>query len=96
MANRGKPNIHRLTGVGIAFGVMIAAVADPRVAEMAAARGDVARLYDAAAAEGAQAERRRISALLRRQGVNVVDAPPDRLASALADAYLDLKTTGRL
>jgi hypothetical protein len=26
----------------------------------------------------------------------VVDAPPDRLASALADAYLDLKTTGRL
>jgi uncharacterized protein (DUF58 family) len=76
--------------------VMIAAVADPRVAEMAAARGDVARLYDAAAAEGAQAERRRISALLRRQGVSVVDAPPDRLASTLADAYLDLKTTGRL
>ena len=76
--------------------VMIASVADPRVAEMAAARGDVARLYDAAAAEGAQAERRRISALLRRQGVSVVDAPPDRLASALADAYLDLKTTGRL
>jgi len=27
VANRGKPNIHRLTGVGIAFGVMIAAVA---------------------------------------------------------------------
>jgi uncharacterized protein (DUF58 family) len=76
--------------------VMIAAVADPRVAEMAAARGDVGRLYDAAAAEGAQAQRRRISALLRRQGVSVVDAPPDRLPSALADAYLDLKATGRL
>ena len=27
VANRGKPNIYRLTGVGIAFGVMIAAVA---------------------------------------------------------------------
>jgi len=27
VANRGKPNIHRLTGVGIAFSVMIAAVA---------------------------------------------------------------------
>jgi MFS family permease len=27
VANRGKPNIHRLTGVGIAFGVMIGAVA---------------------------------------------------------------------
>ena len=76
--------------------VMIAAVADPRVAEMAAARGDVARLYDAAAAEGAQAERHRISALLRRQGVSVVDAPPDRLPSALADAYLELKASGRL
>jgi MFS family permease len=27
VANRGKPNIHRLTGVGIAFGAMIGAVA---------------------------------------------------------------------
>ena len=76
--------------------VMIAAVADPRVAQMAAARGDAARLYDAAAAEGAQAERHRISARLRRQGVSVVDAPPDRLPSALADAYLELKARGRL
>ena len=76
--------------------VMIAAVADPRIAEMAAARGDAASVYDAAAAEGALAQRRRISALLRRQGVSVVDAPPDRLPSALADAYLDLKASGRL
>ena len=76
--------------------VMIAAVADPRIAEMAAARGDAASLYDAAAAESALAQRRRISALLRRQGVSVVDAPPDRLPSALADAYLELKASGRL
>ena len=27
VANRGKPNIHRLTAIGVAFGVMIAAVA---------------------------------------------------------------------
>jgi len=26
----------------------------------------------------------------------VVDAPPDRLPAALADAYLDLKAAGRL
>jgi hypothetical protein len=26
----------------------------------------------------------------------VVDAPPDRLPSALADAYLELKAAGRL
>ena len=30
-------------------------------------------------------------ALLRRRGVEVVDAPPDRLPAALADAYLALK-----
>ena len=59
-------------------------------------RGDAASLYDAAAAEGALAQRRQISALLRRQGVSVVDAPPDRLPSALADAYLELKAAGRL
>jgi hypothetical protein len=28
--------------------------------------------------------------------VSVVDAPPDRLPSALADAYLELKASGRL
>ena len=76
--------------------IMIAAVSDPRLAEMAAARGDAASMYDAAAAEGALAQRQRISALLRRQGVQVVDAPPGRLPSALADAYLEVKASGRL
>ncbi|MDX6428020.1 MAG: hypothetical protein QOE54_386 [Streptosporangiaceae bacterium] len=76
--------------------LMIAAVSDPRVSEMAAARGDLAAVYDAAAAERARAERRRLTAELRRFGVEVVDAPPDELAPALADAYLALKTAGRL
>jgi uncharacterized protein (DUF58 family) len=76
--------------------VMIAAVADPRLAELAAARGDADRVYSAAAAEAALAERNRITALLQRQGVRVVDAPPDRLPPALADAYLELKAAGRL
>src|ERR1035438_9087839 len=40
---------------------MIAAVADPRLDELAAARGDVPRVYAAAAAERARAERQRIS-----------------------------------
>ena len=40
--------------------------------------------------------RQRVSALLRRRGAHVVDAPPDRLPAALADAYLDLKAAGRL
>jgi uncharacterized protein (DUF58 family) len=76
--------------------IMIAAVADPRLAELAAARGDAERVYGAAAAETALAQRERITALLRRQGVHVVDAPPDRLPAALADAYLELKAAGRL
>jgi uncharacterized protein (DUF58 family) len=76
--------------------VMIASVADPRLDELAAGRGDAPRLYAAAAAERARAERQRISAQLRRHGVPVVDAPPERLPAALADAYLALKGSGRL
>lgn len=76
--------------------VLLAAVADPAVTRMARGRGDAVRVYDAAAAERALAERRRITAALRRRGVEVVDAPPERLAPALADAYLALKTAGRL
>jgi uncharacterized protein (DUF58 family) len=76
--------------------VLLAAVADPRVAEMAAGRGDASAVYEAAAAITAQAARVHIAALLRRNGVEVVDAPPDRLPPALADAYLSLKAAGRL
>lgn len=76
--------------------VLLAAVADPRVAEMAAGRGDTTAIYAAAAAVTAQAARSHIAALLGRLGVDVVDAPPDRLAPALADAYLSLKAAGRL
>jgi uncharacterized protein (DUF58 family) len=76
--------------------VLIAAVADPKVGEMAAGRGDVTAVYEAAAALRAQAGRAQVSARLRRHGVEVVDAPPDRLAPALADAYLSLKSEGRL
>ncbi|HUJ06046.1 MAG TPA: DUF58 domain-containing protein [Streptosporangiaceae bacterium] len=76
--------------------LLLAAVADPRVAEMAAGRGDAADLYAAAAATGAQAARARVAALLRRSGVEVVDAPPAGLPPALADAYLALKEAGRL
>jgi uncharacterized protein (DUF58 family) len=76
--------------------VLIAAVADPRLDQMAGARGSTEAVYGAAAAERARAARSGVSALLRRRGVTVVDAPPDRLPSALADAYLSLKAAGRL
>jgi uncharacterized protein (DUF58 family) len=76
--------------------LLIGAVADPRVDELAAQRGQAGLVYAAAAAERARAERARISAVLQRRGVTVVDAPPERLPPALADAYLDLKAAGRL
>jgi uncharacterized protein (DUF58 family) len=76
--------------------LLVAAVADPRLDEMAEARGSAAAVYAAAAAERARSERARTSALLRRHGAQVVDAPPDRLPAALADAYLSLKARGRL
>jgi uncharacterized protein (DUF58 family) len=76
--------------------LLLAAVADPRLAEMSAGRGSAEAVYGAAAAARATAERARVSALLRRRGVAVIDAPPDRLPAALADTYLSLKAAGRL
>jgi uncharacterized protein (DUF58 family) len=62
----------------------------------AAARQDAEAVYDAAAAERLITERRAATARLRRHGVEVVDALPEDLAPALADAYLALKAAGRL
>jgi uncharacterized protein (DUF58 family) len=87
------PSLPSLTSRHI---VVLASVGDPRVEEMALGRGDVVSVYDAAAAERHRDERRRTTALLRRRGVEVVDAPPDSFAPAVADAYLGLKSAGRL
>jgi uncharacterized protein (DUF58 family) len=75
---------------------LVASVADPHISRMAKARGNTEAVYEAAAAAQAQAERRRTADQLRRHGVTVVDATPDELAPALADAYLELKAAGRL
>ncbi|MFE1103883.1 DUF58 domain-containing protein [Nocardiopsis alba] len=76
--------------------LLVAAVRDPKVSEMAAERGDSDALYRAASAERTLSERHRITAELRRSGAEVVDADPERIAPALADAYIDLKARGRL
>jgi uncharacterized protein (DUF58 family) len=76
--------------------VILAAVADPRVDQLAAGRADAAQVYDAAAAERSRNDRRAIASRLRRSGVEVVDAPPEELAPALADRYLAMKASGRL
>jgi uncharacterized protein (DUF58 family) len=76
--------------------VLLASVADPHAADLAARRGTIDSVYEAAAATQAQAQRDRTAEQLRRHGVTVVDATPDNLAPALADAYLALKAAGRL
>jgi uncharacterized protein (DUF58 family) len=76
--------------------VLVASVADPHIARMATARGNTEAVYEAAAAARAQTERDRTAEKLRRAGVTIVDATPDDLAPALADAYLALKSAGRL
>ncbi|HVF19160.1 MAG TPA: DUF58 domain-containing protein [Mycobacteriales bacterium] len=85
-----------LTALTARHSVLVAAVADPRVTELARGRGEVTAVYAAAAAERAIAERHRLTALLRRRGVEVVDAPPATFPPAVADAYLALKAAGRL
>ncbi|MEW1635883.1 DUF58 domain-containing protein [Streptomyces sp. NPDC093801] len=76
--------------------VVVASVADPHIASMAASRGSVDAVYEAAAATQTQSQRRRTADQLSRHGVHVVDATPDALAPSLADTYLALKAAGRL
>jgi uncharacterized protein (DUF58 family) len=76
--------------------VVLASVGDPRVEEMAGGRSELSAVYDAAAAERHREDRRRTTSLLRSRGVEVVDAPPETFAPAVADAYLALKAAGRL
>ncbi|MEU1015827.1 DUF58 domain-containing protein [Streptomyces sp. NPDC005898] len=76
--------------------VLVASVADPHLEKMASARGTAEAVYEAAAAAQAQSERNRTAEQLTRHGVTVVDATPENLAPALADAYLSLKAAGRL
>ncbi|MFJ2263174.1 DUF58 domain-containing protein [Streptomyces sp. NPDC087844] len=76
--------------------VLVASVSDPHIEHMATARGNTEAVYEAAAAAQAQAERHRTAEQLTRHGVTVVDATPDNLPPALADAYLALKAAGRL
>ncbi len=76
--------------------LLVAAVGDPRVGEMAGERGDARSVYRAAAAERTLSERRRITTELRRYGAEVVDADPEHIAPALADTYIALKAQGRL
>ncbi|HSV66102.1 MAG TPA: DUF58 domain-containing protein [Mycobacteriales bacterium] len=85
-----------LGGLTARHTVLVAAVGDPTVTALASRRGDLDAVYTAAAAERALADRRRVTALLKRRGVIVVDEPAGAFASRVTDAYLALKAAGRL
>jgi uncharacterized protein (DUF58 family) len=87
------PELGRLTA---RHQVLLASVADPRVEEMAAERGDADAVYDAAAGSRAVLARQQVGARLARAGVSVVEGDPEQLPPRLADAYLALKAAGRL
>jgi uncharacterized protein (DUF58 family) len=76
--------------------VLLASVADTRIAELAAERGTAEAVYGAAAAERTRGQRAYVASLLSRRGVDVIDAPPEELPPALADRYLELKAAGKL
>ncbi|MBW3620458.1 MAG: DUF58 domain-containing protein [Actinobacteria bacterium] len=84
--------------------LLVASVRDPEIADWSTAGATdttsggsaVAGAYLTAAAGAAVRRRERTAGYLRRLGVTVVDEPPGRLAGALVDAYLDLKSRGRV
>ncbi|WP_062981415.1 DUF58 domain-containing protein [Nocardia anaemiae] len=76
--------------------VLIVSVTDPDVAAAATKRDTLADLYSAAAAESLIAERALVQESLRRMGIAVVAASPERLPEALADEYLELKQSGTM
>ncbi|WP_028708690.1 DUF58 domain-containing protein [Propionicicella superfundia] len=76
--------------------VIVATVSDPRLDEMRESAESIGDVFAAAAAEADESRRRTTAAELRRHGVSVVSAPPERFAPELADRYLALKKSGRL
>jgi uncharacterized protein (DUF58 family) len=77
--------------------ILVGAVQDPAVREWADAPvTDAAGAYRQAAAARTLRARERAAARLRAAGAMVVDVAPDRLASELGDAYLEVKAAGRL
>lgn len=77
--------------------LLVGAIQDPQVRAWADGPvTDVEGAYRQAAAARTLRARERAAARLRAAGATVVDVPPERLASELGDAYLEMKAAGRL
>jgi uncharacterized protein (DUF58 family) len=85
-----------LPALALRHTVVLASVRDERLEELASSRGDGPAVYDAASAAQAIAARDRMTAMVSRAGIEVIDAGPDDIAPRLADRYLALKAAGRL
>lgn len=77
--------------------LLVGAIQDPEVRAWAEADvTDEDGAYLQAAAARTLRARERAAARLRAAGATVVDVAPDRLATDLGDAYLEMKASGRL
>ena len=76
--------------------VLVASVRDPELKQAAQRRASTSEAYQAAAAERALIETEAVAAELAGLGVEVLQEVPDKLAPAVADAYIRLKATGKL
>ncbi|HRA76082.1 MAG TPA: DUF58 domain-containing protein [Propionicimonas sp.] len=85
-----------LPGLAHDHQVVIAHVTDPAEATRREDLGSVPAVYQAAASWRLALGTRALAERVRRLGVEVVAADPDRLAPAVCDAYLALKAAGRL
>ena len=88
--------IRTLTTLARDHTVVLASALDPELEELRASRDNADSVYVAASAEKDLVELDAVRRRLRRSGVEVVEAPDQGLAPALADCYLDLKAAGRL
>lgn len=76
--------------------VLIAAVADPELDDMAQDRQSSDEVFIAASAEAQKLRNRKMVKLLNRYGAEVIEAQPEDLPTAVGDMYLRLKAAGRL
>lgn len=85
-----------LSGLGHDHQVVIAHVTDPTTGTRPDELASATEVYDAAAGGRLWLATQTLAARVTRMGVEVVQADPDRLAPAVCDKYLALKSAGRL
>ena len=92
-----RPLIDAIPVLARRHAVVVASPRDQDVEErLTSAPQTVAGVHEMTAALEVDEARRRVGALLRRSGADIVEAPADRLAAACVQAYLKAKGRARL